>query len=220
MTLINPEVIDFKKYLITNNITGIALDIDNTLSSTNQDWFDFMVKKVGNPENLSYDQFSKKYHILDNAPYYQTQEAKKIIYDLTFSPKSYSELTVLDNSSHFVNKLNEIVPVVAYITMRPQSINIATQDWLDKHDFPKAKLIARVNSLDYYLAMDWKKEVLEELHPNIVGIVDDSQGIADRMSSNYKGSIYLYNYDKENYRTDINIHSCANWQSVLDKIKL
>lgn len=219
MTYITQEINDLKNYLKDNNITGISLDIDNTLSSTNEFWFNEFTKKFGNPENLDFKSFTKKYEYIEKAPYYQTEEAMNYIYEMTNSHSAYSELTILDNSSHYVEKLNKIVPIVAYITMRPQVVNKTTQEWLDKHNFPKATLISRPDHFTYHDAIAWKQEVIEELFPNVLGIVDDSQSVATKMSSSYKGKIYLYNCDKKDFRTDIKVFSCLDWQCVINQIE-
>ena len=143
MNFITPDILEFKQYLIDNQINGLALDIDNTLTNTDQDWYAQFTKILGNPENLSADEFFEKYHYIENAPYYQTQEAINYIHSFVHSPKFYSNLGVLDNSDYFVHQVHEIVPIVAYITMRPNQIDKVTQQWLDRYSFPKAKIISR-----------------------------------------------------------------------------
>ena len=61
MNFITPDILEFKQYLIDNQINGLALDIDNTLTNTNQDWYAQFTKILGNPENLSADEFFEKY---------------------------------------------------------------------------------------------------------------------------------------------------------------
>lgn len=216
---IDQEIINFKKYLIENNISGIALDIDDTLSQTKKCWFESFSRIIGNPENLTNEEFCQKYHLIQDAPYFQTPEALELIQKLAHSPETYCDLEIIDNSSLCVNKINQIIPIVAYITMRPQISLEVTQKWLDQNNFPKAKLISCPNSVSRPSAVDWKVSVLEELFPQIVGIVDDSLSVAEKISPDYPGKIYFYNTDPQSLISKTNIIPCPTWDCVLDKIK-
>jgi len=219
MSHISPEIIEFKKYLQDNFITGIALDIDDTLSQTKKYWFEYFSRIIGNPEKLTSDEFCQKYPLIQDAPYFQTQEAKELIFELSNSSQVYRDLEIIDNSLNSVNKINQTIPVVAYITMRPHNSILATQDWLNKHNFPKARLISRPDSLSIDSINNWKADILQELYPNIIGIVDDSVNVINQLPSTYQGKIYWYNSDTKNYRTDINIVTCANWESVIEQVQ-
>lgn len=215
---IDQEITNFKKYLTENNLKGIAVDIDDTLSQTKEYLLDYFYRIMGNPENLTIAEFCQKYHLIQDAPYFQTPEALDLINKLTNSSDFFCDLKIIDNSTYCVNEINKIIPIVAYITMRPQATINVSQIWLDQHNFPKAKLIACPNFYSYQSAVEWKVTILKELYPQVTGIIDDSLGVAKKISGSYKGKIYLYNVDSYQPRPGIDIIPCLNWDCVLDKI--
>lgn len=215
--MIDQEIIDFKQHLIANNLTGLALDIDDTLSQTKKSLLNCFYRTIGNPENLTPDEFCQKYHLIQDAPYFQTPQGLDLINKLARSPETFCDLEIIDNSNFYVNEINKTIPIIAYITMRPQLTINVTQTWLDRYNFPKAKLISCPDSLACH-SIEWKTSVLEALYPQVIGIVDDSLGVAKNISSDYKGKIYLYNIEPYSSRPEINIIPCPTWGSVLDKI--
>ena len=54
---------------------GLALDIDETLSSTNRFWIQTLTEKFGNPENLSCEEIVSMYRYTQNVPFWQTDHA-------------------------------------------------------------------------------------------------------------------------------------------------
>jgi len=55
--------------------TGLAVDIDETLSWTIGYWIEEMQNKFGNPENLTIKEMVEKYRYTQNVPYWQHEEA-------------------------------------------------------------------------------------------------------------------------------------------------
>ena len=216
--IISKNILDFKTHLSKNNIRGLALDIDETLSNTTETWLKFFFERYGNPENLTTHQFVQKYLYIENAPYYKTPEMKKILIDLFHTPSAYEDLGLMENCQEIVSQINQIIPVVAYITMRPESVKESTKKWLERHNFPKAQIVTRPDNLPHEQQTDWKAAVVEKLYPNIVGIVDDNHNFIEKLSIGYKGKIFLYNNNKKLNRPDLNIISCPTWTAVLDKI--
>lgn len=215
---VTKDIIDFKKSLVKDNLFGLALDIDETLSNTAETWLKDFFEKHGNPENLTPLQFIKKYLYIENAPYFQTPVVKKMLDDFCQSPLAYENLGLMENCKEVVNQINQIIPIAAYITMRPAAVLESTQKWLKKNNFPNAPIITRPNNLPREQSTSWKATVLEELYPNIIGIVDDNHSFIEKLSHGYKGKIFLYNNTRQIDRTDLNIISCPTWDCVLAKI--
>src|SRR4030042_3995792 len=56
----------FKSYLKRQGIQGLAIDIDETISFTLLSWEKYLIKRFGNPENLTVLQIHKKYGYFQN----------------------------------------------------------------------------------------------------------------------------------------------------------
>lgn len=134
------------------------------------------------------------------------------------SDKLHEALPLIENSNLIVQKINKVVPIVAYITTRPQSVIQGTKKWLKKHNFPQKQIISRPTKVTHSEGNKWKARVLEILFPQIIGIIEDNAGLVKNLSGKYKGIVYLYNnvyYE----RKDINVILCKTWNDVLSQIE-
>lgn len=213
------DVYQLKSELIKQKKPGIALDIDETLSWTIGWWVEKMQEIFGNPEKLTVPQLIKKYRYTNNVPYWQSEEALKWMEDQRTSNSLQEQLPLIADANKIANEINKRIPIVAYITTRPDSVISGTYAWLEKHGFPKAPVIARPRYVEASKGNMWKADVLNYLYPQVAGIIDDNPGLVDHMSAEYKGTIYLYD-NTEHARTDIKVVPCANWQEVKEKIKI
>jgi len=57
-------------------LSGLALDVDDTLAETNVFWAQHHIEAFGNPENLTAEQIIGKYRFADRVPYWQCDEAR------------------------------------------------------------------------------------------------------------------------------------------------
>lgn len=200
------------------NIGGLALDIDETLSRTNVFWIEHLQLKLGNPEKLSVEDFSKKYQYAHDAIYWQTEEGFRVMEELRNANDFHEKLPLIENSNTTVQKINKIIPIRAYITARPDGVLGGTKNWLEKHNFPKAEIITRPSGVKSEDGNKWKAKVLEKLYPEIIGIIDDNPGLIDSFSSDYKGIVFLYN-GVFHPRKDINVIPCKDWKNVWQEVK-
>lgn len=207
----------FKKQLKLQGIQGIALDIDETLSWTVGYWVEKMQEKFGNPENLTVKELITKYRYTQHVPYWQTEEAFAWMKEHRNSNEVQEILPLIENAHTFVQQINEIVPIVLYLTTRPQTVINGTKKWLQKHNFPEKVVIARPPEVHITEGNQWKAHVLEELYPEVMGIIDDNAGLANHLSTNYKGVVYLYDNTMHS-RTDIRVIPCMTWEDVLQKV--
>jgi hypothetical protein len=212
------NIIKFKNKLIKENKNGLALDIDETLSFTIGLMVERLITNLGNPENLTATEIIKKYKHTDNIPYWQSDTAKTIMAEIISSNEIQKDLPLIKNANKVVNKINKIVPIVAYITVRPESISEGTKFWLEKHGFPKAELIMKPENVLRTDGNKWKAQVLEYLYPQVLGIVDDNPGLTNFLSEDYQGTIYLYN-NTDSKRNDIDIIPCETWERVETEVK-
>src|SRR5574344_448148 len=141
MRIKNREIVSLKRKLKLAGIKGLALDIDETLSFTIGFLIEKLVEKVGNPENLTVKEIARKYRHTDNVPYWQNNEAKKVVDEFNKSADSFRGLPLIENSNKTIQEINKIIPIVAYITARSYIAFNETKFWFKKHDFPEAKII-------------------------------------------------------------------------------
>ena len=218
MRVKNKEIVSFKRKLKAVGIKGLALDIDETLSFTLGLMIKKIIEKLGNPENLTIEEIAKKYKHTDNVPYWQNEEALKIISEFNKSNDNFKELPIIKDSSKTVLEINKIIPIVAYITVRSKTALLQTRFWLKKNGFPKATVITKPKKLPRQMGNKWKAKVLEYLYPQVVGIVDDNPGLTKFFGKKYKGVVYLYD-NVEAERKDINVIPCENWKAVAERVK-
>ncbi len=196
---------------------GIAVDIDETLSNTLYHLVERILNKFGNPENLTVSQLIKKYRYTYNVPYWQNEKVFNWIQKTVSVNKLQEELPLIKNSNLYVNKINKIIPINAYITVRPEKVLRGTRNWLNANNFPKAKIICRPLSVARKDGDEWKAKILKELYPEIIGLIDDNPSILKFLGKKYKGIVFLYNnIDNLNFSNAI---ACKNWNSVYKETK-
>lgn len=215
----HPFIIQLKQRLKTKRLQGLALDIDDTLAQSGDQWILRIQKRFGNPENLTVEQVKKKYRYSYNAPYWNSPEIRRWEKNIRYDDSWHRDLPLIKNANHIVNRIHRLAPVVAYLTARPKALLAATRDWLNRHGFPQAEIIYRPKAVRLPENLAWKAKVLEYLYPQIIGMVDDHPQLAKDLSKNYKGTLYLYDYHDQAPRGDIKIIPCRNWQQVLEKMK-
>lgn len=208
----------FKEKLVKNNVKGLALDIDETLSWTIGYWVEQLQKKFGNPENLTVHELITKYRYSHHVPYWQTREAITWMDEHRNSNEIQTLLPLIENANHIVEKINAIIPIVAYITTRPERVIEGSKQWLKKHNFPPVDIIARPPEIHLADGNKWKAKVLEKLYPSVIGIIDDNPGLPTFLSSAYKGTVFLYD-NIEHPRKDILVIPCKTWSRVLQKVE-
>ncbi len=197
---------------------GLALDIDETLSFTIGLLVEKLMEGAGNPENLTAYEIARKYKHTDNISYWQNEAAKKIITTFISSDEFYKDLPLIENAKEMVAKINKIIPIVAYITVRSEKVIESTKFWLKKHNFPEAELITKPSSIPVSEGNKWKAGVLEYLYPQVVGIVDDNPNLTNFLSKDYKGTVFLYDHN-EAKRNDIKVIPCEKWEDVAEAVR-
>ncbi len=197
--------------------TGLAVDIDETLSWTIGYWIEEMQKKFGNPENLTVKEMIEKYRYSQNVPYWQHDEALNWVDEKINSNETQENLPLIEGSSAYLKKINKIIPIAAYITARPERVSEGTRIWLAKHNFPVAPLICRPNDIAHGNGNEWKAKVLEEMYPKVFGIIDDNAKLLQFLSKDYKGMVFMYEHN-----SDLGFPfavACKDWITVYKEVK-
>lgn len=199
------------------NKVGIAVDIDETLSWTIGYWVEEMQKKFGNPEKLTIKEMVEKYRYTQNVPYWQNEEVLKWIDKKINSNKTQEDLPLIEGSSAYLNRINQIIPIVAYITIRPEKVLEGTKNWLTKHNFPAAPVICRPNEIVHGNGNEWKAGVLREMYPQVIGIIDDNAKLLQFLQPDYQGKVFLYDHH-DNLGLSFAV-ACKDWLTVYSEVK-
>lgn len=218
---------NLERHLKENNLRGIALDIDETLSLSKQFYFGKKLELFGSPENLSVEELIIKYKSSHLVPYWNTPEVDKWSEEIVHSNEIHEEFPLIEGVDSAIKELSQIVPIVAYITARPESILEGTRRWVEKHQLPSAPILLRPRDLSNDEIDLWKSLVMEKLYPNIIGIVDDNIKLIENISKDYQGKIFLYgriykaegnDLLKEMEKENIAI-VCPEWTDVIREAK-
>ncbi len=197
---------------------GIAVDIDDTLSVTTYYYFEKMLQLFGNPEQLTVNEAINRYRYSYNVPYWQNDDARIWISKHRDNPDTILNLPTMPGAIKFLSKINEICPVVAYITVREESVYEPTRAWLEKNGFPEATLLMRPTELEHKKGSAWKASQLLKKYPEAIGIIDDSLHLVDELSHDYTGTLFLYSH--ESYIGEKKfVTACLSWQNVYSSVK-
>lgn len=199
--------------------TGIALDIDDTLSQTLLYWIEGLQEKFGGVEGLSPREIVKKYKHTRNIPHWNTPEAFEYITKLCNSDSLQEVIPVMENAVEAVQKISAIVPIVAYITARPNTVSNGTKKWLQKHGFPNAPLITRPPSVSIPDGIVWKAQTLMSSFPHVQGIVDNDVALVDSLPAEYPGHFFLLHDDIHKTISHNRVVLCPNWNSVVQQMQ-
>ncbi|PIN75465.1 hypothetical protein COV17_03840 [Candidatus Woesearchaeota archaeon CG10_big_fil_rev_8_21_14_0_10_36_11] len=126
-------------------------------------------------------------------------------------------MDLIDGAVEHVAMVNDIIPIVAYITARPTGVISGTTFWLRKHGFPEAPVIARPPEVNKY-SSDWKAGILVRVYPFVVGIIDDHPKLVQYLPANYQRTLFLITHD-HHPRDDIKIVCGIDWLTMYDKIR-
>jgi hypothetical protein len=212
------KITDLKRQLQDNNISGLAIDIDETLSFTLKYWFTNMVELFGDPEQLGVLGLIKKYRYAINVPYWQTPTAKQWMTNQVYSNEVQTKLDVIGEADKYVKELIKIMPIAVYLTVRPEEVLPGTKSWLKAHNFPTAPILARPNHIQHQDGNIWKAEVLNELFPEISGIVDDNYEVLKYLPDAYQGNFFLYSM-KNYVHPPHKVICCPTWPDVITAVK-
>lgn len=217
------KVTKLKDDLKTQGRKGLALDIDETLSDTNTHWVEHMFQ-FHVPENMTKEDVIGKYKFVEKVPEWQTQEAYELIQKMLHSNEFNENIPLIHGADRTVKEINKLIPIVAYITARPETVVDGTKKWLKKHGFPEAELVTRTGDINMdsfnKKKNEWKAGVLKILYPEIIGIVDDNSLLANELEKvNYEGTLYLYGSQSVAFEHKKGVVVCPVWPDVLDAIR-
>lgn len=212
----NSDIVAFKKQLADRGTKGLVIDLDETLSWTIHYMAGELAKLYGNPQNLSVEELRERI-IAHDIPFWKLEDVRKWGVQALESEEMTEEYSIIEGSDKAVEKIDHVIPVAGYLTLRQTSIRAATKRWLNKHGFPDVPVITRPDDLKLEEGMKWKADTLAYLYPQVIGLIDDTLDIFNYLPSSYKGTIFLYG--KADYpESDLNIIPCKTWDDVYKKV--
>lgn len=214
------SILAYKEQWTAEGKQWLCLDIDETLAATNIWRYEKLLEIFGNPEWLTPEQMRDKYHLTQNVPYRQNNPDVEIRMEKHRQDNELQkELPLIENANEIYSRIHENhIPIIAYITARPEAVRQGTIDRLHLHWFPKADLIFRPTHLPHIYSNERKMHVLHLLYPQIQGIVDDNAGLVNYMYNNYPGKIFLYTHEDHSDKW-ITIIPCKTHEHVKENIK-
>ncbi|HNQ31303.1 MAG TPA: hypothetical protein PKG71_02585 [Candidatus Woesebacteria bacterium] len=199
---------------------GLALDIDDTLADTLELWIPMLLHDIGGPRHLTPREILKKYTHTRNVPEWQTKKAKEYITKLIHDNDLQVRMLPTNGSVEAINQITRIIPINAYITVRPESVMDGTSRWLKMYGFPEAPLIYRPSEVEHKNGTAWKSDLLTREQRLIKGIVDNDLQLPLSLSRTYKGSVFLYDAEKlPQHIVAPNVYACADWSSVVTQVE-
>ena len=208
---------ELKEVLSARRLSGLALDIDETLAATNVAWFERLVDLFGNPEGLTLSQLIAKYHLAQNNPHWQSAEARAWMHRQRTAPEAQDGLPVIAGAVEGAHSLARTTGVVAYLTVRPTSVDAHTIAWLRAAGFPDRPVVAKPDRVPFEDGNRWKAEALCRLWPQVTGIVDDNPKVPAFAGRAYPGDVFLFGRDGVEPDHEWAI-PCKTWADVVEKV--
>lgn len=211
-------VSELKSHLQRSGVHGIALDIDETLSATNIAWFERLVALYGNPDGLPVPELIAKYHLAQNNPAWQSEAAQSWMQTQRDAPEAQDGLPLIDGAVEGVAALAALLPIAAYLTVRPSNVSTNTIAWLTENGFPAAPVVSKPVDIAFTEGNQWKARSLHELWPHVTGIVDDNPKLHIFAGKDYPGKLYLFGraHTEPEYEWAV---ACATWPQVVEAIR-
>lgn len=220
----NADVVAFKKQLEDRGTKGLVVDIDETISWTFHYMAGELAKLHGNPQNLTEEELCERI-VAQDIPFWKVEEVQAWMASALESEEITEEYPIIEGSDEAIERVDRVIPVVGYLTLRKTLIRDATKRWLKKHGFPDKPVITRPDDLETK-GMRWKAETLAYLYPQVIGSIDDTPEIINYLPGDYRGTIFLYRQayyeahygNRDHTRRDLNIIPCDTWDDVYEKV--
>eukprot|EP00927_Polykrikos_kofoidii_P026500 TRINITY_DN23578_c0_g1_i1.p1 TRINITY_DN23578_c0_g1~~TRINITY_DN23578_c0_g1_i1.p1 ORF type:complete len:374 (-),score=45.59 TRINITY_DN23578_c0_g1_i1:285-1406(-) len=206
---------ELKASLGSRGMRGIVLDIDETLSATNVAWFNRLEELFGNPEEVPIEDLIGQYKLAQNVPFWQSKEAYSWMQKQRDDPKAQDDLPLVPGAVEGAHTLKNIIPIVGYCTVRPESVNDNTIAWLRDNSFPDLPVVAKPKDVPFEDGNKWKASSLHAMWPEVTGIVDDNPKIPLFAGDSYPGTIFLFSHAHCPPGTT-HAEPCATWPAVVE----
>ncbi len=200
--------------------TGLAFDIDDTLSSTSDGYFDLLNLTHPAPTYLTKELFRKKYARTGEVTHWRSiQDAYDLLISKVNCPQFHYELSPFPHAIEQTTILNNHNFFACYLTARKEDMRELTQRWLDEQGFPKKPLIMRDNTIEFSNHTQWKTAALHSLYPYIQGLIDNDARILSHLQQrSYPGNLYLFGLSPHEYNGNGTITVRETWREMSEII--
>lgn len=209
---------ELKASLAKSGRRGLVLDIDETLSATNVAWFERLEQLFGNPTGLPLEQLIQDYHLAQNVPFWQSEEALAWMQSQRDDPRAQDGLPLIPGAVEGVYSLADVTNVVGYCTVRPETVSANTIAWLRENGLPDLPVVSKPSSVPFAEGNNWKANALKEMWPEVTGIVDDNPKVPILATKLYPGKIFLFGHTSCPAGAEHAL-SCATWAAVVDRAR-
>ncbi len=198
---------------------GLIVDIDDTLCDTTKYWIAIFQQCFGNPEGLTPEQMFIKYHYVQNVPYWQSNDVSSTIYRYTNSNSFQHQLPLIANANHFLKEISAKLPIICYLTKRPESVRAGTEFWLNKFSFPSAEICFRPPSVTFEKGNHWKTDYIKQLEDKVIGIIDDDEHLIRLIQRNSNLHLFLFGKSKIEMPM-LRVYPSADWTVINQNIDI
>lgn len=216
MEPVDADIVAFKKQLENSGTKGLVIDLDETLSGTIRYMAGELARLYGNPLNLSTAELRKKI-LTHDVPFWDLEVIRDWGLKALESEEMAEAYPIIEGSDRAVERIDRVVPVAGYLTLRQTSLRTATERWLKKHGFPDEPVITRPDDLKLGDGMKWKADTLAYLYPQVIGLIDDTLDIFNYLPDGYPGAIFLYG-QADYPQSGLNVIPCETWDDVYEKV--
>lgn len=139
-----------------------------------------------------------------------------LIYKYIHSNHFQIKLPLIENANFYLPKIAEEVPIICYLTKRPEIVRAGTMAWLTKYNFPIAPLIMKPNELPDNEGNQWKSDFIQDYRDEPIGIIDDDKNLVNLLKRD--GKIHYFLFGIENYFVPaLKVYPCVNWEILYKK---
>lgn len=202
---------------------GLACDLDNVVTDTTPKVFEIIDNTFPRPDydkKLSLQQLLHKYTHSRNIPYWTTKEALEFQNYLVHSPEFYNDLPLLPQAIESLHEINETIPIICYLTARPEVAKEVSEEYLKRHNAPVAPVILRPSNSDnhgfVYSNNVWKASFVKSVK-NIVGLIDDERDLV-HLLTDYNGALFVFGDQKNGYTSHLR-RPCLDWPDTIKNVK-
>lgn len=111
-----------------------------------------------------------RYHLTQKVPYWAGRpEVEAWQQQQRENDELQTQLPLVAGALEGAVELHGIVPIVAYITIRPQAVLQGTRVWLRAHGFPDAPILGKPDAVPFSGGNAWKGALLPRLLPQVGG---------------------------------------------------
>lgn len=200
----------------------LALDIDETLSTTTTFWFKALFERFGGAEEdaRTPEELRRKYRYTWDVPGWNNTEAREWMDKARRDNGIAGKIGVVSGAVDAVIDIHEnVMPVGLYVTARYESIRQGTQAWLDMQGFPPGLLIMKPERLSVESSNAWKASILREIK-RAKGIFDDNKALVNALENlgGYHGFVGVFQDVYTGPETSFSVFSVDNWSNAREAI--